>query len=111
MLIAVIIEMAFYTLERLLNLYDGYRRAFMVAGKPLLLIQEQGKRVLILNQCPHMQAPMERGSIQDGLIQCPVHGMRFDLLSGKALGECQERLQFLAIAYDGNTLGVNLSDN
>jgi len=51
---------AFYALERLMNLYDGYRRPFVVAGQPVLLIQEQGRRIVIQNLCPHMQASLER---------------------------------------------------
>jgi len=105
----VVACMAFYALERLINLYDGYRRPFVVAGQPLLLIQEEGRRVIILNQCPHLQAPLERGSIHDGFIQCPAHGMRFDLVSGQSLDACNNGLQFLPIAYDGNQLGVNLA--
>lgn len=99
--------MAFYALERLMNLYDGYRQPFVVAGKPLLLIQEEGKRLIILNQCPHLQAPLEQSIITNGVLQCPVHGMRFDLHSG-ASDACQNRLQFLPISYDGNQIGVTL---
>lgn len=103
-----LLGMAFYALERLMNLYDGYRRPFVVAGQPILLIQEEGKRIIIINQCPHMQASLERGSIHDGLIQCPAHGMRFDLFTGHSPDGCQNRLQFLPIIYDGNQLGVNI---
>ena len=100
--------MAFYALERLINLYDGYRQPFVVAGKPLLLIQEEGKPLIIFNQCPHLQAPLERGSIHDGVIQCPAHGMRFSLSSGQCLDACNNSLRFLPIAYDGNKIGVNI---
>lgn len=99
--------MAFYALERLMNLYDGYKRPFIVAGKPLLLIQEEGKRMIIVNQCPHLQAPLEHSTISHGVLQCPAHGMRFDLTTG-ASGACQNRLQFLTIAYDGNQIGVSI---
>jgi len=98
--------MAFYALERLMNLYDGYRQSFVVAGQPVLLIQEQSRRVVIQNLCPHMQASLDRASIHDGLIQCPAHGMRFDLNSGQCLDACENRLKFIPISYDGNQLGV-----
>lgn len=99
--------MAFYALERLMNLYDGYKRPFVVAGNPLLLIQEEGKRMIIVNQCPHLQAPLERSTITNGVLQCPAHGMRFDLMTG-ASDACQNRLQFLPITYEGNQIGVSL---
>lgn len=100
--------MAFYPLERLVHLYDGYRQAFVVNGTPLLLIQNQGRCYLIYNQCPHQQAPLHQGSLHNGLLQCPTHGMRFDLQTGTTSDGCAGRLQFLPIRYDGATLGVDL---
>jgi nitrite reductase/ring-hydroxylating ferredoxin subunit len=100
--------MAFYRLEQLINLYDGYQRAFSVGGHSLLLIQDQGQRYLLLNQCPHQHAPLDRGAIQNGQIRCPQHGMQFDLSTGSTSGACSAKLQFLTPAYDGNMLGVYL---
>lgn len=100
--------MAFYALERLSNLYDGYRRPFVVTGKPLLLLQDNGRRFIIVNQCPHLKAPLEKGTIREGLIQCPVHGMRFDLYTGESPDACADKLQLLAVSYDGNQIGVSL---
>ena len=56
--------MAFQPLERLMNLYDGYRNVFRVAGQSLLLIQEEGRCYLLLNQCPHQLRPLEHAVIQ-----------------------------------------------
>lgn len=100
--------MAFHPLERLSHLHDGYSKAFTIAGTPLLLIQDQGRRFLIANRCPHQQVPLEGSSITGGAIQCRYHGMRFDLITGQTQDGCMESLQFFPIAYDGNTLGVDL---
>ena len=98
--------MAFYPLERLVNLYEGYRQAFMIAGKPLLLLQEGGRTHLLINQCPHQQAPLTKASIEQGILQCPVHGIRFDLATGRAQAGCAQSLQYLPLAYEGNQVGV-----
>ncbi len=99
--------MAFYALERLINLYDGYCRSFSVAGQSLLLIQENGQRYLLLNQCPHQRMPLAQGTIRDGFIQCPTHGMRFSLLTGETKDGCSERLRFLTPSYEGAIIGVD----
>ncbi len=101
--------MAFYQLETLLRLYDGYRRSFFIAGHSLLLIQEDNRRYLLLNQCPHQQAPLDKGSIRQGYLQCPIHGMQFNLDTGATSDGCAARLQFLPIVYDGNKLGVEFN--
>jgi nitrite reductase/ring-hydroxylating ferredoxin subunit len=98
----------FYPLERLMNLYDGYQSAFSVAGRSLLLVQDSGRCQLLLNQCPHQQAPLTKASLEGGMLRCPVHGMRFDLLTGKSPEGCGQKLQFLPIVYEGNQLGVDL---
>lgn len=100
--------MAFQALERLTNLYDGYCRSYQIAGRPLLLIQQNGLRYLLLNQCPHQQMPLTRGRLGDDFIQCPRHGMRFNLITGATTDGCSHRLQYFKLCYDGATIGIDL---
>lgn len=100
--------MAFYPLERLMNLYDGYQKAFHINGMSLLLIQDEGRRYLIINQCPHQQAPLAGSTVQNGKIRCQLHGMSFDLLSGVTTDGCQERLKALPLIFEGSSIGVDL---
>lgn len=100
--------MAFYPLERLMNLYDGYQRVFRVAGKSLLLVQDEGRCHLLLNQCPHQLRPLDGASLAHGTITCRFHGMSFDLNTGKTHDGCNNVLQRFIISYEGNQLGVDL---
>ncbi len=101
--------MAFYPLERLMNLYDGYTRAFRIASHDLLLVQDRGRTALLVNRCPHQAAPLTSASVVNGMIRCPAHGMSFDLHSGRSADGCERLLQFLPLAYEGNMVGVNIS--
>lgn len=98
----------FYPLERLMNLHDGYQRSFVVNGHALLLIQSDGKNYLLRNHCPHQQAPLTNATLNNGRLRCSMHGMEFDLLTGKSADGCSQSLQFLTIAYEGNQLGVEV---
>lgn len=98
----------FYPLERLINLHDGYRRPYVVAGHSLLLLQEEGRRYLLRNQCPHQQAPLSSATVNNGRLRCPVHGMEFDLVTGKTTDGCNQSLQFITIVYEGNQIGLDL---
>ncbi|MFT7491881.1 MAG: nitrite reductase/ring-hydroxylating ferredoxin subunit [Pseudohongiellaceae bacterium] len=100
--------MAFYALERLTNLYDGYCRSYQIVGRPLLLVQQNGQRYLLLNQCPHRQMPLTRATLSGDFIRCPSHGLRFNLITGATADGCANRLQFFRLCYDGVTVGVNL---
>lgn len=102
--------MAYHQLEQLHRLHDGYLQAFSVAGKNLLLIQEEGKTFLIENRCPHMDIPLATGQLIAGPgIRCRAHGIEFDLATGKAGGPLADTLDCLnkyPLAYEGNTVGV-----
>jgi nitrite reductase/ring-hydroxylating ferredoxin subunit len=103
--------MAFIPLEKLHALHDGYRRTFRIAGQEWLLIQDEGRLVLIANRCPHMDAPLHKGTVNRGLIRCPVHGMEFDLHTGRALGSaaaCVAPLTFYPVVYESNMVGIDV---
>ncbi len=104
--------MAFYPLEKLALLYDGYQKVFKVAGHDLLLVQQDGIPYLIENRCPHMDAPLTHAAqVPGGLIRCRAHGIEFDLKSGKACGPLANTLDGLkkySLVYEGNQIGVDL---
>jgi len=52
------------------------------AHRPILVIYDQGRVFALDNRCPHMGFPLERGSVEDGILTCHWHHARFDLESG-----------------------------
>jgi nitrite reductase/ring-hydroxylating ferredoxin subunit len=50
--------------------------------RPILLIYQGGQVFALDNRCPHMGFPLERGSIDDGVLTCHWHHARFALASG-----------------------------
>jgi len=102
--------MAYQPLVKLHQLHDGFRRSFRLAGREFLLLQEDGRVSLLVNRCPHMEASLDKASVHQGVLRCPVHGIEFDLHSGRALnapGDCVGPLAFVPIVYQGNSLGVD----
>src|SRR6516165_8490996 len=80
-------------------LMDAPNREFVLAGsleelkakgrlivhgghRPILVIYDRGRVSALDNRCPHMGFPLERGSIEDGILTCHWHHARFDLESG-----------------------------
>jgi nitrite reductase/ring-hydroxylating ferredoxin subunit len=49
---------------------------------PILVIHDRGRICALDNRCPHMGFPLERGSVEDGILTCHWHHARFDLASG-----------------------------
>src|SRR5712691_9695399 len=52
------------------------------AHRPILVICDRGRVFALDNRCPHMGFPLERGSVEDGILTCHWHHARFDLESG-----------------------------
>jgi nitrite reductase/ring-hydroxylating ferredoxin subunit len=50
--------------------------------RPMLVIYDRGRVFALDNRCPHMGFPLERGSVEDGILTCHWHHARFDLESG-----------------------------
>ena len=52
------------------------------AHRPILVVYNQGRVFALDNRCPHMGFPLERGSVEDGILTCHWHHARFELESG-----------------------------
>ena len=50
--------------------------------RPILVVNDQSRVYAFDNRCPHMGFPLDRGSVEDGILTCHWHHARFDLASG-----------------------------
>jgi nitrite reductase/ring-hydroxylating ferredoxin subunit len=50
--------------------------------RPILVIYDRGRVSALDNRCTHMCFPLERGSVEGGILTCHWHHARFDLESG-----------------------------
>lgn len=98
----------FVALERLINLQDGYRSTFRVAGHELLLLVVEGRPVLLENRCPHRDAPLHGASLNGQVLRCVRHGIEFDLRSGEPLTARCAALKLFDLAYDGDRIGIDI---
>jgi 3-phenylpropionate/trans-cinnamate dioxygenase ferredoxin component len=54
-----------------------------VAGKRIALFNLGGHFYALADDCTHEGGPLSEGEIQGGEVECPWHGARFDIKSGK----------------------------
>ncbi len=99
---------SFQALEKLHRLHDGYRNVVRVGHRELILMQEDGRVHILENRCAHMDAPLNFGTVSDGAIRCPLHGIEFDLQSGAAKGSaCLKAVRVYQPIYNGTLIGVD----
>ena len=50
-----------------------------VAGERVLLFRDdQGQIAALIDRCPHRGVALSLGKLEDGVVECPFHGWRFD---------------------------------
>lgn len=65
---------------------DGQVRVFEVEGRRVAVCQSGGQFYAIDDRCTHDNGPLGEGELIDGKeIECPRHGARFDIKTGKAM--------------------------
>lgn len=69
------------------ELEPGQRRVIAAAGREVLVLNCGGELLAIENCCSHEEAPLDLGTVDEigYWIECPRHGSRFDLRSGRPL--------------------------
>lgn len=70
----------------------GQRGLFEFDDKSLALFNVDGQLYAINDSCPHQGASLCGGRLQDQVIQCAAHGLRFNLASGYLLNSTQLKI-------------------
>lgn len=63
----------------------GQFKVAEVNGKRLLICHTQDGFYAIEDVCTHDDGPLADGFLEDNAIECPRHGARFDVATGKVL--------------------------
>jgi nitrite reductase/ring-hydroxylating ferredoxin subunit len=104
---------AFFSLEKLINMHDGYRKQFVLNRQELLLAQHLGEHFIMQANCPHRHWPLQAAVINEGVILCKKHGMSFNLTTGQpansAAYDCKN-LKLYNVAYEGNSIGIDSNE-
>ena len=55
-------------------------------GKPICIARSQGEVFAISDICSHADVSLSEGDVEDGTVECWLHGSRFDLRTGRPTG-------------------------
>ena len=84
--------------------YQDYESSYVEAGKvseinnrQMKHVEIKGKEIVIANldgkfyafdeRCGHMNSRLSHGNINQNIVTCPFHGAKFDITTGKKVGE------------------------
>ena len=66
---------------------NGHMKHVEVNGKEIAIANLDGKFYAFSDRCGHMNSRLSRGSINQNVVTCPFHDAKFDVTSGKKVGE------------------------
>ena len=66
---------------------NGHMKHVEINGKEIAIANLDGKFYAFSDRCGHMNARLSRGSINHNVVTCPFHDAKYDVISGKKVGE------------------------
>ncbi len=64
------------------DLPDGQISEFTVKGQQIILVRRGEEVYAAAARCPHLGGRLAKGKLEGTVIQCPLHGSRFDVKDG-----------------------------
>lgn len=101
--------MTYHPVARSEDLEEGKGRPFHVEGRRLALVRYEGIVHALEDICPHADASIACGPVENGCIACPWHYAEFDLKTGAVLsGPATEDIPVYPVREEGGVVSVAL---
>ncbi|UCG26582.1 MAG: Rieske (2Fe-2S) protein, partial [Chloroflexota bacterium] len=78
-------------------------------GHIVALFAHGGQVRAVDNRCPHMGFPLDRGTVQEGILTCHWHHARFDLESGGTFDQWADDVRVFPVEVRDDQVWVDLS--
>jgi len=78
-------KLEFITVAKADEIQNGQRLLLEIGGEPIAVFNIAGQYFAIADVCSHDDGPVAEGQLEGQEIECPRHGARFDIRSGKVL--------------------------
>jgi len=75
----------FRRLARVSEIRPGTIRIVKSKGEEILIANVEGKFYASPNKCTHMGGPVGRGRLTGFVVECPLHGSKFDVRTGAVI--------------------------
>ena len=78
-------------------------------GKPICIARSQGEVFAVSDICSHADVALSEGDVEDGTVECWLHGSQFDLRTGKPTGlPATKPVATYAVTVEGDDVLVKL---
>ena len=97
----------FVSVTKTSDLPEGEIMLVEVGDERILLSNISGSFYAIGEVCPHAEGPLSDGVVEEGEVECPWHGSRFDLKTGEVTAlPADEAVPRYAVHIEGDDVLV-----
>ncbi|MEX2577992.1 MAG: Rieske (2Fe-2S) protein [Verrucomicrobiales bacterium] len=94
------------------ELEEGKGRPYELEGRRIALVRHRGVVYALDDLCPHADASIAFGPVENGCIACPWHFAEFALETGEVLGGPSPRgLRTYRVRESDGEVGIQLDDD
>ena len=102
--------MEYVKIDEVTDVLPGEKKKFTLNNKTVLLANVDGAFYALDNRCPHMGGSLSGGDLEGGTLTCPRHGAKFDVRTGKSVGNA--KLAFISMKVgDATSFPVKVEGN
>ena len=97
----------FVKVSEVTELVPGQMKMVERGEEQVLLVNLDGRIYACDNVCTHAGAPLDEGSLDGELVECPLHGSVFNATTGEVVGPpAEEGLRVFQVRVEGQDILV-----
>jgi 3-phenylpropionate/trans-cinnamate dioxygenase ferredoxin component len=97
---------------KLSDLGDDTALGVEIGDKPVCVARSEGVVYALYDVCSHAEIALSEGEVEDGTIECWLHGSAFDLATGKPTGlPATKAVPTYAVRVDGDEVFVDITNS
>ena len=100
--------MAFIRIADAGTLPPGQGMVVTANGREIALFNLDGEFYAIDNECRHASGPLGEGSVDGGIVTCPIHAWEYEIRSGACLTVPEEKIPRYAVKVEAGGVWVDL---
>lgn len=85
----------------------GKMKNVEVDGIEILIANVEGMFYAVGDRCPHLNAKVSEGTLNNTVVTCPRHLSSFDVTTGRVISGTRSNLPTYDVKVEGNDLLVN----
>ena len=83
-----------------------------IDGRPICIARSEGTVYALEDRCSHADVRLSEGEVEDGTVECWLHGSRFQLSTGRPTGlPATQPVPTYTVTQDGDDIYVAVEES